>query len=161
MADVQILRGKRILVVDDEADVLETAKDLLAVCTITAAEDFESAQRLIKSESYDLTLLDVMGVDGFALLKACREKRIPAAMLTARALNVESVNLAIRGGAVSFLPKDKLANLPELVAEIFEELKKGQSHWTRLFERLGPYFKEKLWVDFDDLEKPPYPPLSY
>jgi hypothetical protein len=82
-------------------------------------------------------------------------------MLTAHAINVESLNLALKLGAVSFLPKDEMTRLPELVAEILERLEAGKSHWTRLFERLGPFFQEKLGVVWEDLEKPPYPPYVW
>ena len=34
--------------------------------------------------------------------------------------------------------------MPELVAEILEDLAQGQTHWAKLFKRLGPFFKEKL-----------------
>jgi hypothetical protein len=99
-----------------------------------------------------------MGVNGFALLEACRAKKLPAAMLTAHAINVESLNVAIKLGAVSFLPKEELHRLPEIVAEILEGLSQGQTHWEKLFKRLGPFFKEKLgvlWEDDDENRKFP------
>jgi len=34
---------------------------------------------------------------------------------------VESLNLAVKLGAVSFLPKEELSRPPELVAEILED----------------------------------------
>jgi DNA-binding NtrC family response regulator len=102
-----------------------------------------------------------MGVNGFALLEACRERKLPAAMLTAHAINVESLNLAIKLGAVSFLPKEELARLPEIVAEIFEGLEQGQSHWKKLFQRLGPFFKEKLGILWEDLDQSKFPTTYY
>ena len=73
-----------------------------------------------------------MGVNGFALLEKCRARSLPAAMLTAHAVNIESLNVAIKLGAVSFLPKEELYRLPELVAEILEELSQGKTHWAKL-----------------------------
>ncbi|MDQ7784408.1 MAG: response regulator [Desulfomonilaceae bacterium] len=161
MSDPEILIGKKILAVDDEPDVLEIIRDQLGTSDIVTAGNFQSAYDLIKSETFDLIILDIMGVNGFALLEAAKKRKMPAAMLTAHAVNVESINLAIRGGAVSFLPKEELTRLPELVSEIFEELAKGRSHWDKLFQRLGPYFRKRLVLDFEDLEKPPYPPFRY
>ena len=106
---------------------------------------------------FDLVILDIMGVDGFELLKACRGRHLPAAMLTARLIDVESINRAIREGAVSFLPKEELPRLPDLVVEILSELEHGRTHWAKLFERLGSFFKNKLGVNWKDLETPPYP----
>ena len=71
-------------------------------------------------------------------------------MLTAHAINIESLNLAVKLGAVSFLPKEELGRLPELVAEILEDLERGQTHWARLFQRLGSFFKERLGVLWED-----------
>ncbi len=158
MSDQRIVKGKRILAVDDEPDVLEVIQENLPDAVLTTAGTFDAALKLIDEQEFDLVILDIMGVNGFDLLKACRKRRLPAAMLTARSMDVESLNRAIREGAVSFLPKYELHTLPEIVAEILEGLEEGKSHWAKLFERLGPYFKEKLGVVWQDLEKPPYPP---
>jgi DNA-binding NtrC family response regulator len=159
--DQSILKGKRILVVDDEPDILEVIEENLAPSLVTTAGNFDAAARLIAEQEYDLVILDIMGVNGFDLLKACRKQGLPAAMLTAQSMDVESLNRAIREGAVSFLPKYELSTLPDIVEEILEELAKGKSHWKKLFERLGPYFKKKLGVVWADLEKPPFPPGYY
>jgi hypothetical protein len=82
-------------------------------------------------------------------------------MLTSHAINVESLNKSVQLGAVSFLPKDDLYRLPELVIEILEGLEEGRSHWKKLFDRLGPFFKERLGVSWEDLEKPGSPPYAY
>jgi DNA-binding response OmpR family regulator len=161
MVDLDILKGKRILAVDDEPDVLDVIKEELPTCEVITARNFDTAREYILNETFDLVILDIMGVDGFALLDECGKRKVPAAMLTAHAVDVESLNRSLRLGAVSFIPKDELVRLPELVAEILEGLAEGRSHWPRLFQRLGPFFKEKLGVVWDDLEKPPYPPYYY
>ncbi len=156
--DVQsLLHGKKLLAVDDEADVLEIIKEEFPGSIVITAQEFDGAFKLINEDVFDLVILDIMGVNGFELLKACRARHLPAAMLTARAINVESINTAIREGAVSFLPKEELSRLPELVAEILSELEQGRTHWAKLFERFGSYFKDKLGVSWEDLEKPQYP----
>jgi len=160
MISESMLKGKRILAVDDETDVLEVIKEQLAGIEVVTADNFDRAQRLIASERFDLVILDIMGVSGFDLLKSCSGRKMPAAMLTARAVNVESVNRSLKLGAVSFLPKEELHNLRELVAEILEGLERGESHWKRLFERLGPMFREKFGIIWEDLEKPG-PPIYY
>lgn len=161
MTEPDILNGKRILAVDDEPDVLDVIKEALPACEVLTAPDFDKAQALILKEELDLALLDIMGVNGFELLEECRNRRVPAAMLTAHAIDVAALNKSLKLGAVSFIPKEELVRLPELVAEILEGLAEGRSHWVRLFQRLGPFFKEKLGVVWDDLEKPPYPPYYY
>jgi DNA-binding NtrC family response regulator len=157
---MKILEEKRILVVDDEPDVLETVTDLLESSQVVTAGSFEDARQKIAEESFDLVLLDIMGVNGFALLEACRAAKLPAAMLTAHALNIESLNLAVRLGAVSFLPKEELHRLPELVAEILGGLEQGKTHWKKLFQRLGHFFKERLGILWED-ESSKFPPNYY
>lgn len=157
---MKILEEKRILVVDDEPDVLETVTDLLESSQVVTAGSFEDARQKIAEESFDLVLLDIMGVNGFALLEACRAAKLPAAMLTAHALNIESLNLAVRLGALSFLPKEELHRLPELVAEIFDGLEQGKTHWKKLFQRLGHIFKERLGILWED-ESSKFPPNYY
>jgi len=157
---MKILEEKRILVVDDEPDVLETVTDLLESSQVVTAGSFEDARKKIAEESFDLVLLDIMGVNGFALLEACRAAKLPAAMLTAHALNIESLNLAVRLGAVSFLPKEELHRLPELVAEILGGLEQGKTHWKKLFQRLGHFFKERLGILWED-ESSKFPPNYY
>ena len=161
MGTTEILIGKRILAVDDEPDVLEIIHDQLEPSEITTASTYEQATDLLSRDHFDLVLLDIMGVRGFDLLEECGEKRLPAAMLTAHAINVESVNRALNLGAISFLPKEELVNLAEHVADIFEGLAKGRSHWKKLFDRLGPFFRDRLGLTWETIEKPTNPPYLY
>ena len=48
MADESVLEGKRILIVDDEQDILETLEELLDMCDIVKATGFEEAKDLIE-----------------------------------------------------------------------------------------------------------------
>jgi DNA-binding NtrC family response regulator len=156
-----ILMGKRILAVDDEPDVLEVIREQLEECEVTTSGDYDEARDLISEHSFDLVVLDIMGVSGFDLLEQCRERQLPTAMLTAHSINAESVNKAMQLGAVSFLPKDELANIREHLADIFEGLSQGKSHWRRLFERLGPFFRDRLGLTWENIDKPPSPPWMY
>ncbi|MGD8725063.1 MAG: response regulator, partial [Desulfobacterales bacterium] len=160
IAKMKILEEKKILVVDDEPDVLETIIDLLDSSQVITAGSFQDARNKIAEESFDLVILDIMGVNGFELLKACRAAKLPAAMLTAHSLNIESLNSAVRLGAVSFLPKEELHRLPELVAEILSELEQGRTHWEKLFRRLGRFFKERLSISWED-DHSKFPPNYY
>lgn len=156
----EALKGKRLLVVDDEPDVLDIVQELLETADLRTAGNFEEAKSLIENESFDLAILDIMGVDGFSLLKTCRAKNIPATMLTAHSMSRDSLNKAREYGAVSFLPKNELSRLPELVVEILGSVEKGETHWIMLFKRLGPFFKEHLGLLWED-EKDKFPKTFY
>lgn len=149
-----IIRGKRILAVDDEPDVLEVIKEHLFDCELTLASDFETAKNLLETSQFDLVILDIMGVNGFELLEMCDRVGLPAAMLTARSTDVRSLNRSLKFGAISFLPKEEMGSLREIVAEILQELAAGKSHWKKLFTRLGPLFKEKFGIVWEELDKP-------
>lgn len=161
MSNLKILKGKKILVVDDEPDVLEVVEEALFDSDVHTAADFESAREVIESQRFDLVILDIMGVNGFQLLEVCGSKGLPAAMMTARSTDIPSLNRSLRLGAVSFLPKEEISSLRELTAEILEGLEEGKSHWARLFSRLGPLFKERFGIVWQDLEKPTHPRIPW
>ena len=100
MAKVNLLQGRKILVVDDEPDVLDTLEDLPADCLVESAGSFEEAKDLRERFRYDLADLDIMGVAGYELLKIAADRKIPSVMLTAHTLSPENVVrfFKVRGG---------------------------------------------------------------
>jgi len=64
MAENDILKGKKILAVDDEQDILDTLVEILSECNVLTATSFESAKELLETETYDAAILDIMGVRG-------------------------------------------------------------------------------------------------
>ncbi|MFH1930376.1 MAG: response regulator [Pseudomonadota bacterium] len=105
------LKDKVVLVVDDEPDVLETVAEELDMCLVHKAGDYDTALQYLLSYTYDIVILDIMGVRGFELLKNAVSRGFPTVMLTAHALSPESLKKSIKLGAVSFLPKEKTSEL--------------------------------------------------
>ena len=109
-----ILNNKRILAVDDEPDILEVLKDEILSdapdCILDTATSYEKAVELLTSWTYDLAILDIMGVRGFDLLQmaSMRPYPVPTVMLTGHALSPESLRKSIELGARAYLPKDRL-----------------------------------------------------
>ena len=87
----KIIKGKRVLVVDDEKDVLDVLLELLDECKLDGAFSFDEGRRLLRENDYDIAILDIQGVQGFDLLKVANERQIPALMLTAHALSEENL----------------------------------------------------------------------
>ena len=54
-----ILDGKRILIVDDEPDILETLVEILDMCLVDSAPNFETAKKFLNKNKYDLAILDI------------------------------------------------------------------------------------------------------
>lgn len=141
-----ILRDKVILVVDDEPDVLDTVADVLAGALITKARDFETARQYLMGYAYDIVVLDIMGVNGFELLKLSVRRGFPTVMLTAHALTPEALETSIRLGAVSFLPKEKMGELDEFLADVV--LGGNKPVWEQLFSKLGNLFNRRFGPDW-------------
>ena len=139
------IKDIRVLAVDDEKDILDTIEDVLDEAKVDRAQNYESASQKLKETRYDLAILDIMGVNGLELLVEAVNKGIPTVMLTAHAMNPETLKASINKGALSYLPKEELTRLDELVNELLDAHKKGNSTWQLLFEKLGDYF-EKAFV---------------
>lgn len=137
-----ILNGKKILVVDDEVDVLETIEqEIFESCPasrIDKAFNYEEAASLLKSKDYDIVVLDIMGVRGFDLLKIAVERNFKVAMLTAHALSTEALKKSHDMGAMAYLPKDKLGELVPFLEDVW--LNEYESAWKRLIDKLGKFF---------------------
>ncbi|HEX4921016.1 MAG TPA: response regulator, partial [Candidatus Bathyarchaeia archaeon] len=80
-----ILDGKRVLAVDDEPDVLSTLEDEIQAaapkCKFDKATTYAEASKLLKSQQYDVVILDIMGVRGFELLEQAVKQDRRVAML--------------------------------------------------------------------------------
>jgi len=143
-----LLEGKRILIVDDEPDVLDTLEDLLPMCRITKAAKFEQAKALLEDQYFDMAILDIMGVHGYDLLEICNEKRVIGVMLTAYAMTPEDIKRSYEGGAASFIPKEKMAEITTFMTDIYEAREKGKSLWWRWYDRLANHFEKKFGPDW-------------
>jgi DNA-binding response OmpR family regulator len=136
----KLLKGKKILIVDDEPDVLELLTELLDMCRIDTASSFEEGKNLLESESYDITILDIMGVKGFELLEIARQQRIPALMLTAHGLSEENLKKSAEEGAFYYAPKEKMDEIELFVADVLEAIENKKSPWIKWFERLAGFY---------------------
>ncbi len=156
----EILRGKRVLIVDDEPDVLETIEELLSQCLIDKAPSFETGRKFLNKNPYDVAIFDIMGVRGYELLRMAAEKGIPAIMLTAHALSPANLVKSIKEGAHCYVPKDKLPEIAFFVKDILQSRQTEGKRPSRWFIRLSPFFDRhfgagwrdkdrKFWEDFD------------
>ena len=120
---------KLILVVDDEAPIVEILKFNLTKSgyRVLAAYDGEEGLRLAVSEKPDLILLDVMlpKMDGFEVCKKIREKHsTPIIMLTARDEEVDKV-LGLELGADDYITKP--FSVRELLARVKANIRRTVS----------------------------------
>ena len=152
MVENDLLEAMNVLLVDDEADVLDTLVELLPMDHIVKASTFDEGKRFLETQNFDLAILDIMGVDGFRLLDIANEKKVMAIMLTAHALTPENTVKAYKKGAAYFLPKEKMVNIETFLKDIFESKSKGEDYWSRWLERLETYYDKRFgphWKDSD------------
>ena len=158
-----ILNGKRILAVDDEPDVLAVLEEEILSASpnskVDKATHYEEAVERMASWTYDVVILDIMGVRGFDLLDLAVNRNFPVAMLTAHALSPESLKRSMEMGARAYLPKEKLGEVVPFLEDLLRyEYLPG---WKRLLEKLGGVFnarwgeywqksEAKFWKDFDE-----------
>jgi len=147
------LEGKRVLIVDDEPDILETLEALLPMCHVTKASSFEEARDLFEKEYFDIAILDIMGVDGYKLLDIAKKKDVIAVMLTAHALSVDNTIKSYRKGAASYVPKDEMVRIATFLSDILEAKEKGENFWWRWLDRLGSYYEKKFGRDWKTEDK--------
>ena len=151
MTAESLLKNKLILVVDDEPDVLDLVAEVLDMAIIHKARDYDTAMEYLLMYAYDIVVLDIMGVKGFDLLRASVTRGFPTVMLTAHALSPEALKKAIRLGAVSFLPKEAIPNLPSHLEDVV--LGAGRPVWKKLFNRIGGFFDQRFGPDWKEKDK--------
>lgn len=156
MNEKSLLDGKRILIVDDEPDILDTLEELLEMYNVVRASSFEQAKGLLETQNFDMAILDIMGVEGYKLLKIAKEKKIIAVMLTAHALSIQDTWRSYDEGAASYVPKDKMADMTIYLCDILEAREKGKHFWWRWFDRFGSFYKRKFgseWITYEEFWK--------
>ena len=145
MPDTSLLNGKKILVVDDEPDILSVLVDILDMCTVVKATTFEEGKALLESQVFDVAILDIMGVDGYGLLEIATGKNIPAVMLTAHAFSPDNLVKTIKEGAASYIPKEEIGNIAAYLIDVLKARDEGKDPWGSWQERLPSSYFEKRW----------------
>jgi DNA-binding response OmpR family regulator len=113
-SDIRTMATRRVLIVEDEADVRKTLTDILRAMRyaesleIEGVPDGREGLDAVVRQRPDLVLLDLQmpRMDGLALLKQIREiePRLPVIVISGTQENKMS-SAALRNGAVAYLPK--------------------------------------------------------
>lgn len=121
----------RILVIEDQADILQNIADYLGIkgYVVDCAHDGLGGLHLAVTQPFDLIILDIMlpGMDGYTLCRKLRQDaRIftPVIMLTARD-SVDDKLIGFSAGADDYLVKPFA--LSELLARIEAVLRRSQA----------------------------------
>lgn len=119
------MEPKRILIVDDDVEILETIEKRLQHHGFSCdkADSVEAALKIAREQALDLVLLDLgfPGVDGTAFLKNAfqrmpPQRKIPPVLVLSCYSDKEIVDHVLQSGAVGFVAKPYDAS--ELVTTI-------------------------------------------
>ena len=161
MENNQTLNDKKVLIVDDELDTIESLEELLEdTFIVNSASSFEEAVSCLKNNTYDAAILDIMGVRGYDLLEATQTLGIPTLMLTAHALSPDNLKKSIEMGADAYIPKHKMVDISMYLEDVLisrQDKKKNNFKWYAkfipLFDKLfGEGWKDpekEFWDEFD------------
>jgi DNA-binding response OmpR family regulator len=104
------VRGKRILLVEDDEDVQRFVSRLMELegATLSVSGTAEDGEQLLVDEQFDLVILDINlpGRSGWDLLQEAKGRRIacPIVVFTA-SVNPENEQRALNLGAAGFITK--------------------------------------------------------
>ena len=155
------LENKRILIVDDEPDVLDTLEELLSMAETVRAQSFKQAKKLLENEAFDIAVLDIMGVDGYKLLETANSKKIPTVMLTANALSPDNIKKSCQGGACSYIPKQEMIKIDSFLIDVLKAKQEGKNPWKSWYKRLESFLDDKFGTDWDKDDKKFWEKMSY
>jgi DNA-binding NtrC family response regulator len=146
-----VLNGKRILAVDDEADILasleEVIMDSCPSCTFDKASTFEEAVKLLQGNQYDVVVLDIMGVRGFDLLDIAVKRNFKVAMLTAHAMTPEALKKSYEMKAHAYLPKEMIVEIVPFLEDILTyDFATG---WRRLLQKLSGFLNDTFEMEWE------------
>jgi DNA-binding NtrC family response regulator len=153
MSNKHMLDGKKVLIVDDENDVLESLEELLPMCEVVKAHNFDEAKKHLENEYFDIGILDIMGVDGYQLLNIANEKNVIAVMLTGHSLSVDDTVKSFKGGAAFYVPKEKMAEIAIYLNDVLEAKKENKSFLERWLDRFIGYYDTKFGQDWQNEDK--------
>ncbi|MBF0171122.1 MAG: UDP-3-O-[3-hydroxymyristoyl] N-acetylglucosamine deacetylase [Nitrospinae bacterium] len=128
------MKKKRIIVVDDEANIRETLKDILTDegYEVLTAVDGESALRLVQSEAPDLVLQDIWipGIDGIQTLKLLKnaDPDIEVVMMSGHGA-IDTAVKATKFGAFDFI--EKPFSMDHLLRTVAKALKSRKGRLAR------------------------------
>ena len=153
MTSKHMLDGKKVLIVDDEDDVLESLEELLPMCQVVKAHTFEEAKKHLENEYFDIGILDIMGVDGYQLLNIANEKNVIAVMLTGHSLTVDDTVKSFQRGAAFYVPKEKITDIAIYLEDVLEAKKENTGFLERWLDRFVGYYDTKFGKDWQDEDR--------
>ncbi|MCG8625386.1 MAG: response regulator transcription factor, partial [Proteobacteria bacterium] len=140
------MKTYKILVVDDEVDIVDFIEDYLTGEGYEVIKAYDGVKALdrMRQDRPDLVILDIMlpGLDGFEICRQTRaESTVPILMVTAKDTDVDKI-VGLEVGADDYIPKP--FNPRELVARVKAILR-------RTYRQDYQSFNQTVTLEYKDL----------
>jgi hypothetical protein len=140
-----VLNGKRVLVVENDPDVLRVMEEEILRkapnCYLDKATRYSTATELLESYTYDLVILDSLSVRSANLLSlgVTRIFPLPVVMLASHSLS-PGVLCFEKMGARICLPRENLGEVIPFLEDVVG--RENLPGWRRLLEVTVPFQKQ-------------------
>jgi DNA-binding response OmpR family regulator len=153
----------RILIADDDPNIADLVRMYLrkAGYDVTLATDGDETVRLLRDESFDLLLLDIMmpGKDGLQIIRGLRRRsEMPVIFVSARSGDIDKIS-GLQLGADDYVTKP--FNPQELVARVQSVLRRSRAGVEPAGERIAAgelrmdIPNRQAWIKDDALQLTP------
>ena len=150
MKKESILKNKMILAVDDDPEVLmvleEEILEACPDCQFHRVTTYKEAIERMASLTYDLVLLDIIGVRGFDLAEFAVSRNFPIALLTIHPLTPEAIKSFFKIKAYAYLPKERMGEIVPFLEDILRY--QYLPGWRHLIDTVTGFFGNRIEIDW-------------
>lgn len=132
----KILKGKKILVFNQDQDIQASLTDLLQPCKLSSASTLTHAKKLFNNLQFDLAIIDIDKKGAFKLLDIVATSNFPVVILSEHPHSSEHATNAYEKGASYYVPKEKIIKIATYLSDVLEAVQKGESPWSTWLERM-------------------------
>ena len=128
---------KNILLVAEKNDSLSAIEELLygseINCIVDAVSSSAQAFEFLRHDTYDAVVLDITRSKGYELLKIINKHQIPSLRITSHTLTQDLLRQPVKNNMTTYVPKDKLVNLPAYVADVLTTSRPNKNNCVSWF----------------------------
>ena len=154
-----ILKNKMILAVDDDPDVLmvleEEILEACPECHFHKVTTYKEAVERMLSFTYDVVLLDIIGVQGLELAELAVSLNVPIGMFTAHPLTPEVLEGFINMKTHAYLPKERIGGIVPFLEDMLGN--KYLPEWRLFFDKITGFLGKKIEIDWGKKTTLPQP----
>jgi CheY-like chemotaxis protein len=145
-----ILKNKMILAVDADPDFLmvleEEILDACPDCQFHKVTTYKEAVERMLSFTYDVVLMDIIGVHGLELAELAMNLNFPIGMFTAHPITPEVLEGIINMKTHAYLPKERIGEIVPFLEDMLGN--KYLHEWRLFFDKITGFLGKKIEIDW-------------